>query len=587
MYKLFFLPFLFCCALLAPAQAQQGSVLDSLLKPNDSFLPVEQAFVFDFVQQQDELIVSWTIADGYYLYKDKIKLGGIAVSFSHPSYPASMQIEDEFFGVSEVYFHQLTLRIPLTDVSEDAVFKLQYMGCAEAGLCYPPVTKELPLLPLAGNTAANQSDYADSEVPVSSQNTLAEKLTDGASIATLAGFFILGLGLAFTPCVFPMYPILTSIIVGQGSRLSNKRAFTLSFSYVQGMAVTYSLLGLVVASLGVKFQAYMQHPAVLVVASVIFVLLALSMFGVFNLTLPSSWQEKISSVSNKQQGGSHKGAFTMGALSGLIASPCTTAPLSAALLYVAQSGDLVLGAITLYILSLGMGLPLLLLGSSGGKLLPKAGNWMNAVKTSFGFLLLAVPLFLLERIMPFQYVLIAASLLLLAFVVYLYRVLFSLQNLSAKALVLLFSQLLLFAGLYFNISYWWPAPGATQTVSNEKSTGFELISSLEELQQKVTASGARYTMVDLYADWCIACKEFEHLTFPKPQVQAQMQKMQLIKVDVTKMTRKDQALLDNYRVLGLPTILFFSPAGEELSSARITGFTNADDFAAHLQQLQQ
>ncbi|HBN87663.1 MAG TPA: protein-disulfide reductase DsbD, partial [Rheinheimera sp.] len=456
-------------------------------------------------------------------------------------------------------------------------------------LCYPPVTKELPLL---SNKNAKQNDTApvpnDNNVPVSSQNSLAETLTDGASLATLAGFFLLGIGLAFTPCVFPMYPILTSIIVGQGSQLSNKRAFTLSLSYVQGMAVTYSLLGLVVASLGVKFQAYMQHPAVLIVASIIFVLLALSMFGIFNLSLPSSWQEKVSNVSNKQQGGSLKGAFTMGALSGLIASPCTTAPLSAALLYVAQSGDLLLGAITLYILSLGMGLPLLLLGSSGGKLLPKAGNWMNAVKTTFGFLLLAVPLLLLDRIVDFNYVLLAGSALLLAFVVYLFRVVFSLQQPTAKAVILVLGQLLLFAGLYFNITHWWPAtaPAASATIATEKK-GFDTVTTLEDLQQRVAQNNRQYTLVDLYADWCIACKEFEHLTFPKPQVQEQMQKMQLLKVDVTRMTRKDQALLDHYRVLGLPTLLVFTPEGEELTQARITGFMNADDFAKHLQQVQQ
>jgi thiol:disulfide interchange protein DsbD len=590
MYKVFFLPFLLWFALLAPAAAQQNSVLNSLLNTNDSFLPVEQAFEFDFVQKQNELIVSWTIADGYYLYKDKIKLGGIAVSFSHPSYPASMQIEDEFFGVSQVYFHQLTLRIPLTDISEDAVFKIQYMGCAEAGLCYPPVTKELPLIPLSTDqdTAANPGSATNqSTAPVSSQNTLAAKLSDGAGLATLAGFFLLGLGLAFTPCVFPMYPILTSIIVGQGKQLSNKRAFTLSFSYVQGMAITYSALGLVVASLGVRFQGYMQHPAVLIVASIIFVLLALAMFGVFNLTLPSSWQDKISKVSNSQQGGSHKGAFTMGALSGLIASPCTTAPLSAALLYVAQSGDLLLGAVTLYILSLGMGLPLLILGSSGGKLLPKAGNWMNAVKATFGFLLLAVPLILLERMLPFSYILAMGSLLLLSFIIYLYRMMFSLQNNSAKAVILILAQLLLSAALYLNLKHWWPATEQTAAATQQQQAGFELVSSLEELQQKIAASAGRYTLVDLYAEWCIACKEFEHLTFPKAEVQAQMQKMQLIKVDVTKMTRKDQALLDNYQVLGLPTLLFFSPQGEELSTARVTGFMNATDFAAHLTQLQQ
>lgn len=594
MFKVFLLPFLLCVSLFAPMlQAQQSSVLDSLLKSNDQFLPVEQAFVFDFIQRDNDLVVSWTIADGYYLYKDKIKLGGIAVSFSHPTYPASMTIEDEFFGVTDVYFHQLTLRIPLTDISEDAVFKIQYMGCAEAGLCYPPVTKELPLLPLKADstaTAAADSDAANhsNSAPVSRQNRLAEKLSDGASLATLAGFFLLGLGLAFTPCVFPMYPILTSIIVGQGKQLSSKRAFTLSFSYVQGMAITYSLLGLVVASLGVRFQGYMQHPAVLIVASVIFVLLALAMFGVFNFSLPSGWQEKINKLSNNQRGGSHKGAFTMGALSGLIASPCTTAPLSAALLYVAQSGDLLLGAITLYILSLGMGLPLLLLGSSGGKLLPKAGNWMNAVKTSFGFLLLAVPLVLLERMLPFSYVLVAGSLLVLCFVIYLYRIMFALQSTNAKAVVLIAGQLFLLAAVLLNIRYWWPTTAAVGTTAlTEQQQGFELVSTLEQLQQQIAASDNRYTLVDLYADWCIACKEFEHLTFPKAEVQAQMQKMQLIKVDVTKMSRKDQAVLDNYQVLGLPTLLFFSPQGDELSSARVTGFMNASDFAAHLQQLQQ
>ncbi|MDP5136880.1 protein-disulfide reductase DsbD [Rheinheimera baltica] len=601
MFKVFFLPLILWLSLLVPVQAQQSSVLDSLLKADDSFLPVEQAFVFDYIQKQDELVISWTIADGYYLYKDKIKLGGIAVSFSHPSYPASMQIEDEYFGVTNVYFHQLTLRIPLTDVSEDGVFKIQYMGCAEAGLCYPPVTKELPLLPLSAtasdtssSAAANNSSNIDASVtsgdsansiPVSSQNTLAEKLTDGASIATLAGFFLLGIGLAFTPCVFPMYPILTSIIVGQGSQLSNKRAFSLSFSYVQGMAITYSLLGLVIASLGVKFQGYMQHPAVLIVASVIFVLLALSMFGVFNLSLPSSWQEKVSGISNKQQGGSLKGAFVMGALSGLIASPCTTAPLSAALLYVAQSGDLLLGAITLYILSLGMGLPLLLLGSSGGKLLPKAGNWMNAVKTTFGFLLLAVPLILLDRFLSFDYVIAAGSLLTLAFVIYLYRVLFSLQNATAKAVLLIVGQLLLVTALYLNVSHWWPAPATSQ--ATEQNASFELVDGLDELQQKLANSDGRYTIVDFYADWCIACKEFEHLTFPKPEVQAQMKKMQLLKVDVTKNSLKDQKLLSNYQVLGLPALLIFDPQGNELTQARVIGFKNASDFAAHLKQIQQ
>lgn len=572
MLRIFLLPLLFFCTLL---QAQSNSVLDSLLQKNPQFLPVEQAFQFDFSQQQ-QLTISWQIADGYYLYRDKIKLGGIAVSFSHPIYPDSIEIEDEFFGKTEVYFNQLSLTIPLSDIGENAVLKVQYMGCAEAGFCYPPATQEIPLQTLA---------QQDNNTPTSSQYNLADKLASGATIATLAGFFLLGIGLAFTPCVFPMYPILTSIIVGQGSQLSGKRAFALSFSYVQGMALTYSALGLVVASMGVKFQAYMQHPAILITASIIFILLAIAMFGGFNLALPARWQEKVSAISNKQKGGSVKGAFIMGALSGLIASPCTTAPLSAALLYVAQSGDLFVGALTLYILSLGMGLPLLLLGSSGGRLLPKAGNWMNAVKTVFGFLLLAVPLMLLERLLPWPLILTAASILSVIFIVYLWTLIFQFKQLVARALLAVSAQILLIMTIWVNIHYWLPTSTVQQLQPNAQ--GFIEVSSLEQLQQQLTLAEQKqqYTMVDLYADWCVACKEFEHLTFPKPEVQAQLQKMQLIKIDVTNMTETDDVLLQHFDVMGLPTLLFFAPDGKELTTSRVTGFMAAAPFAAHLQQL--
>jgi thiol:disulfide interchange protein DsbD len=293
MSNVFLLPFLLWFTLMGlglstlPVQAQQTSVLNSLLQADDSFLPVEQAFEMDFRQQDDELIVSWTIADGYYLYRDKFKFGGVAVSFSHPTYPASMQIEDEFFGISEVYYHQLTLKIPLADIAEDAFLRIQYMGCAEAGLCYPPVNKEIPLS-VTNPTTVTAEQPTSTTIPTSSQFGLAERLSSGSIWLNMGVFFLLGLGLAFTPCVLPMYPILSSIIVGQGKQLSTRRAFGLSFSYIQGMALMYSALGLVVASLGVKFQAWMQHPAVLIVASIIFVFLALAMFGRINFQLPAS-----------------------------------------------------------------------------------------------------------------------------------------------------------------------------------------------------------------------------------------------------------------------------------------------------------
>ena len=588
----------FLLSTLTPLAAQQSSVttannnavLNSLLSGQPQFLPVDQAFVLDYRQQDNELLLNWTIADGYYMYRDKFKLGGIAVNFSHPTYPASISIEDEFFGKTEVYFHQLQLKIPLSDIDEDAIFRVQFMGCAEAGLCYPPETIEIPL-----NTPGASSDetlQADTK-PVSSQFGLLERLSQGSVLASLGVFFVLGLGLAFTPCVFPMYPILSSIIVGQGQQLSTRRAFSLSMSYVQGMAIAYSILGLIVASLGVRFQAAMQHPAVLIVATVIFVLLALAMFGVFNLQLPARWQEKVASISNKQQGGSLLGALTMGALCGFSASPCTTAPLSAALIYVAQSGDLLLGAITLYVLSLGMGLPLVLLGTSGGKLLPKAGNWMNAIKTIFGFLLLAVPLILLDRFLPLVVILTLGSLLTLSLVFYLYRLLFSLSSANAKASVAVIAQLLLLGAFWLNLNYWQPAvpaqvASATQQ-SDEKinALGFIEIKTAEELSEQLAKAKAanQYTLVDLYAEWCVACKEFEQLTFPRPEVTALTSQMRLIKIDVTKMTRADAALLDSYQVLGLPTLLFFAPDGTELTQSRVTGFMNATAFANHLAAL--
>lgn len=596
-----YLFFVLSVTLSLPSAAQQSSssdnaVLNSLLNTQPQFLPVNQAFVLDYRQQDDALVLNWTIADGYYMYRDKFKLGGVAVNFSHPTYPASISIEDEFFGQSDVYYHQLQLKIPLSDIDEDAIFRVQFMGCAEAGLCYPPETIEIPLIQPSANAAVpNSNAHSDTagqtadNAPVSSQFNLLNKLSEGSVLASLGVFFLLGLGLAFTPCVFPMYPILSSIIVGQGQQLSTRRAFGLSMSYVQGMALAYSILGLIVASLGVKFQAALQHPAVLIVATGIFILLALAMFGVFNLQLPARWQEKIAGISNKQQGGSLKGAFTMGALSGFIASPCTTAPLSAALLYVAQSGDLLLGAITLYVLSLGMGLPLLLLGTSGGKLLPKAGNWMNSVKVIFGFLLLAVPLILLDRFLPFAVVLTLGTLLMLSLVFYLYRLLFSASSLNGRAALAVIIQVLLLAVFWLNLSYWQPTSTSNANVNvtsadNVNALGFIEIKTAEELAEQLALAKAanQFTMVDLYAEWCVACKEFEQLTFPRPEVTVLTSQMRLIKIDVTKMTRSDAALLDSYQVLGLPTLLFFAPDGTELTQSRVTGFMNASAFANHL-----
>ena len=591
------------------SQAQSTNAL-AALQQGSQFLPVEQAFVMDFRQQENKLQVSFTIADGYYLYKDKFKFVGIDAAFSHPQYPKGVMIKDEYFGESEVYFHQVVLDIPLSQLGSEAMLKVRFQGCAEAGLCYPVQTLDIPLiapaadegpaasastadaaaaLGIVDNSAANTS--TTSTAPVSEQLQLLDKLQTESTLKALFLFFLLGLGLAFTPCVFPMYPILTSIIVGQGQQLSGKRAFSLSMAYVQGMAVSYSLLGLLVASLGLQFQTYFQHPIVLVAISILFVALALAMFGVFNLSLPEKWQNKVNSLSNKQQGSSIKGAALMGLLSGLVASPCTTAPLTAALLYVAQSGDLALGALTLYILSMGMGLPLLILGSTGGKFLPKAGAWMDVVKASFGFLLLAVPVWLLSRFLPAYVVVIAATLVLLMLAVYLHRLS---QQLSAgttgQSISWMLALVIVLGTTGANLWYWLPGATVTTTQATQtQNTEFKLVKTLDELQQEVkkSAEAGKPVLVDLFAEWCVACKEFEHITFADGEVKNLMAQFTLIKIDVTNATDQDQQLLDHFQVLGLPTLLLFDKNGSELTQSRITGFMGPKDFSAHLSPILQ
>jgi thiol:disulfide interchange protein DsbD len=597
------------------SQAQSTNAL-AALQQGSQFLPVEQAFVMDFRQQDDaagqaKVQVSFTIADGYYLYKDKFKFVGIDAAFSHPKYPKGVMIHDDYYQDSEVYFHQVVLDIPLSQLGSEAMLKVRFQGCAEAGLCYPVQTLDIPLIaPVADKAATDSASTAEAaaalgvtedsaaitssaSAPVSEQLQLLDSLKTDSTAKALFLFFLLGLGLAFTPCVFPMYPILTSIIVGQGQQLSGKRAFSLSMAYVQGMAISYSLLGLLVASLGLQFQTYFQHPIVLVAISILFVVLALAMFGVFNLSLPEKWQNKVNSLSNKQQGGSIKGAALMGLLSGLVASPCTTAPLTAALLYVAQSGDLALGALTLYILSMGMGLPLLILGSTGGKFLPKAGAWMDVVKASFGFLLLAVPVWLLSRFLPAYVVVIAATLVLLMLAVYLHRLSQQLvKGTTGQSISWMLALVILLGTTGANLWYWLPGATVTQVAGQSvapQNTEFKLVKTLDELQQEVKKSAAagKPVLVDLFAEWCVACKEFEHITFADGNVKSLMAQFTLIKIDVTNATDQDQQLLDHFQVLGLPTLLLFDKNGSELTQSRITGFMGPKDFSAHLGSILQ
>lgn len=595
----------------------QQSIFDtsssSLFSNNDEFLKVDQAFSFNFDQQNDQLHIKFDISEGYYLYRHQFKFTADNASYSNIDLPVGLDHEDEFFGVQQIYKNQLNFTINIEEAGKNSSITIRYQGCAEKGLCYPPTKKVIKLNSLLAHSTSNDAAAVFSALTTSSENSalaeqkinqttssseqhqLADMLKQDSLILTLIAFFVGGLLLSFTPCVFPMYPILTGIIVGAGQNLkaplTTRKAFTLSFFYVQGMAVTYTLLGIVVALAGAQFQAIFQHPFVLIALSALFIFLALSMFGVFNLALPASWQNKLNNLSNKQKGGSIAGVVMMGVISGLVASPCTTAPLTGALLYISQTGDVVLGASALYALSLGMGLPLLILGSSGGKLLPKAGAWMNIIKNVFGLLLLAVPIFLLERIIPE----IASQALWVTLVLgaasYFY-----VANINSNSRGFWFGarSLIIFLTLFggANMAYQLVVPSqnlpAVESSTSPKVQHFTQVTTLAALQVAIAQANdqGKTVMLDLYADWCIACKEFEKYTFPDSKVQQALANSVLLQIDLTDTgAEKNITLMEHFNVFGLPSILFFDLQGEELSQQRITGFMEAEEFSAHVKSI--
>jgi thiol:disulfide interchange protein DsbD len=573
------------------ASLGQSNSFDSLFSDEPEFLKVDQAFVFDYVQNGDQLVVTWDIADNYYLYQQQFKAVSKNASLGEPIFPAGKMKEDEFFDEpQEVYYHKVSVAYPILQSQDDSAVKIRYQGCAEAGLCYPPTTQVVYLNAVNASDEQLNIDGASVENSgsISQQFELADLLTGEQSLMwVLLIFLALGVGLAFTPCVFPMYPILSGIVIGQGKGISTSRAFVLSFVYVQGMALTYSLLGLVVASAGVQFQAALQHPIILAVLIVVFVLLALVMFGAWEFQLPSSWQEKLNGVSNQQKSGSYLGVLLMGAISGLVASPCTTAPLTGILLYIAQTGDLLLGFSALYALSLGMGIPLILFGITGGKLLPKAGAWMNIIKVTFGFMMLAVALMFVERLVSHVVTDILWSLLGLVTFSYFYVM----NQASSVTFGKGVRALVIFIGLFASAMYGYQTIwGQTSSVTghiDQSHPRFEVVKNLDDFEQKLAAANVqgKSVMVDLYADWCVACKEFEKYTFPDTQVVDALSNTVWMQIDLTDNTATNIAFQEHFSILGLPTILFFDLQGNEISGSRVTGFMQAPAFAAHAKNI--
>ncbi|CAH5913247.1 protein-disulfide reductase DsbD [Klebsiella aerogenes] len=563
--------------LLCSASASAG-LFDAPGRSN--FVPADRAFAFDFQQNQHDLNLSWHIKDGYYLYRKQITLTTKDAAIVDPSLPPGEWHEDEFYGKSEIYRQRLMLPITLTQAGKAATLTVTYQGCADAGFCYPPETKVVPLSAVLADSDKAQAakPSAPATLPASGSQTGAEP----ASLPFSALWALLiGIGIAFTPCVLPMYPLISGIVLGGKQRLSTARALLLAFIYVQGMAVTYTALGLVVAAAGLQFQAALQHPYVLIGLSVVFIALALSMFGLFTLQLPSSLQTRLTLMSNKRQGGSPGGVFAMGAIAGLICSPCTTAPLSAILLYIAQSGNLWLGGGTLYLYALGMGLPLILVTVFGNRLLPKSGPWMAHVKTAFGFVILALPVFLLERVIGEAWGLRLWSLLGVAFFSWAF-----ITSLGASKPWLRMVQIVMLGAALVcarPLQDWaFGAPAVQQQAHLE----FTRVSTVDELNQALAQAKGKPVMLDLYADWCVACKEFEKYTFSAPEVRQALKETVLLQVDVTKNSAQDAALLKHLQVLGLPTILFFNAQGEEQPAQRVTGFMDAAAFSAHLRDWQ-
>ena len=539
------------------------------------FVPADRAFIFDFQQNQHDLNLSWQVKDGYYLYRKQISITPSQADIAEVKLPPGVWHEDEFYGKSEIYRKQLNVPVTINQAASGATLTVTYQGCADAGFCYPPETKTVPLSAVMARTDATPAPTPVTVAP-EEQSQPAAQLPFSALWALL-----IGIGIAFTPCVLPMYPLISGIVLGGKQRLSTGRALLLTFIYVQGMALTYTALGLVVAAAGLQFQAALQHPYVLIGLAIVFTLLALSMFGLFTLQLPSSLQTRLTLMSNRQQGGSPGSVFTMGAIAGLICSPCTTAPLSAILLYIAQSGNMWLGGGTLYLYALGMGLPLMLITVFGNRLLPKSGPWMEHVKTAFGFVILALPVFLLERIIGDEWGIRLWSLLGVAFFAWAF-----ITSLQAKQGWMRIVQIVLLAAALVGarpLQDW--AFGAPHA-QTQAHLNFTPVASVDALNQALAQAKGRPVMLDLYADWCVACKEFEKYTFSNPQVQQALGNTVLLQADVTANNAQDVALLKHLQVLGLPTILFFDAEGKEHPQARVTGFMDAATFSAHLRDRQ-
>ena len=594
---------------LMPARGQQPKLSLGALGRSE-FLPVEEAFrpLLSAIDG-NTVEVAFQVTPGYYLYKDKISVSAASdrVQLGRLELPDGERKVDEWFGEMEVYHNDVLGRLPLARATRDAMqleLTLGFQGCADGGLCYPPQAVTLAVeLPAASAANAVPATTAAGAVATTRQRPVTEQarlaaLIGGSSLwVVIATFFGAGLLLAFTPCVLPMVPILSGIIAGEGDDVSPGRGFGLALSYVMGMALVYTAAGIAAAAVGVQLQAVFNAPWVLIVFSGLFVVLALGMFGLYDLQMPSGIQGRLAAISGRQKSGTVIGAFVMGALSSLIVTACVAPPLVATLTVIGQAGDVARGGIALFALSLGMGAPLLLVGASAGKLLPRAGAWMVAVKNAFGFMMLGLAVWMLSRILPGEATLMLWGVLTFMAGIYLG----GLTPLAADAggaqklgkgfgvLAMVWGVAMLVGAMAGGHNPLKPLDGIAVAgrgaAVEEHGLEFGRIKTVGDLDAALAraASEGKTAMLDFYADWCVSCKEMEAYTFPDPDVQRALSNTVLLQADVTANDAEDQALLGRFGVFGPPTIIFFGADGAQIQGYEVVGYMKADDFVDHIE----
>lgn len=563
-----------------------AALLQQSRAQNDEFLPPDEAFQLAVVAEgPDRLRLTWQIAPEYYLYKSRLKVSstGAAAQLGELELPVGESHEDEFFGVQEIYHDELVARLPVAHAGGTALalpLSVTYQGCAEAGLCYPPITKTFVVdLPAGGTINSNSGVF------VSEQDRLARLIADGQLWLVLATFFGIGLLLSLTPCVLPMVPILSGIILAnQGPNPSTYRAFMLSLSYVLGMAFTYTLAGIAAAAAGQQVQALFQQTWIVLLFALLFVILALSMFGAFTFQMPAAIQTRLSNASNQQRAGTFGGVAIMGALSALIVTTCVAPALVGTLAFISQSGDMVRGGAALFAMSLGMGAPLLAVGASAGKLLPRAGAWMDTIKQLVGVMMLAVAVWMVARLVPGRVALLLWAIPALTLAWLLFK--------SARksgwgqwlsrgvgAIAAAYGLALVGGAALGGTDPLAPIP---QLAEQHEELPFKTIKTVADLETEVKAASAqgRAVMLDFYADWCVSCKEMEKYTFTDDAVRTALADVTLLRADVTANDAEDQALLKHFGIFGPPTIAFYAPDGTERRNFRVVGYMKAAEFAS-------